>query len=258
MIAKLRELVSYRDWFREWIYLQLYQRYQGSVLGFLWTLLYPLLVFLSLSVVFSFLNHWNLKDYGLYFASGYVVWNFFANTCQHAAEAIPGSASFVTRVYVPKALLPLSSLAVNFVDLIAGLVLIHLFMPILGAPYSWSLAFLPVAILLLVAFVAGASLLCAMANVFVRDFRHLLGSALFLWFFFSPILWKKETLPAQIRPFLDLNPVAPFLTLFQEPIWHGALPGNDAILQCSAWAVATALAGSFLFFRSERKFYFHL
>jgi ABC-type polysaccharide/polyol phosphate export permease len=258
MLVKLKELYSYRALFFEWTYLQLHQRYQGSVLGFLWTLLYPLLVFLSFSLIFSVLNGWDLKDYGLYFAGGYVAWIFFANATQQAADSIPFNASFVKGVYISKALFPLIALGINMVDLFAGLLIILLLMPLVGVSYSLALFFLPVSILLLVVFVTGTCLLCATANVFLRDFRHLLSSLLFIWFFFSPVLWKSSTLPAWIQPWLYVNPMVPFIKLFQGPIWSGSIPAANDILLASLWAVSALAVGSLTFFAKERKFYFYL
>ncbi len=251
-------MYSYRELLIEWTYLQLHQRYQGSVLGFFWTLLYPLLAFLSFSVIFSILNNWDLRDFGLYFASGYVAWMFFANASQQAADSLPGHASFITRVYVPKALLPLSAIAIHLVDLLAGLVIIYALMPLLGAPYTLALLFLPVSLVLLVGFVAGVGLLCATVNVFLRDFRHLLSSVLFLWFFFSPILWKPDAMPPEVQPLLLANPITSFLLLFQDPIWRGAVPDAFTVLLSLAWAAAALTIGMTMFFRSERRFYFYL
>jgi ABC-type polysaccharide/polyol phosphate export permease len=244
--------------FFEWTFLQLNQRYQGSVLGFLWTLIYPLLVFLSFSLIFSVINGWDLKDYGLYFAGGYIAWTFFANAIQQAADSLPAYASLVTRVYVAKALFPIVAIGVNLVDLLVGVVLVLALTPLLGVSYSVSLLFLPISIVLLMSFVIGIALLCATANVFLRDFRHLLSSVLFLWFFFSPVLWKSSTLPSKVQPFLYANPIIPFLRLFQQPIWAHAIPDGRDILFAALWAISALSIGTLTFFANERKFYFYL
>ncbi len=258
MLVRLRELSSYKPLFFEWTYLQLNQRYQGSVLGFLWTLLYPLLVFLSFSLIFSVINGWDLKDYGLYFAGGYIAWTFFANAIQQAADSIPMNASFVTRVYTAKALFPLTAVSVNLIDLVVGVLIILALTPLLGVSYSLALLFLPISLVLLIGFVTGAALLCSTANVFLRDFRHLLSSVLFIAFFFSPILWKSSALPAGIQSLLYLNPMVPFIRLFQQPIWAHALPDGKDILFSSVWAMFALAIGSLAFFSNERKFYFYL
>jgi ABC-type polysaccharide/polyol phosphate export permease len=258
MIQQLREAYDYRSFLFQHVYQQLDQRYHGSMLGFVWTLLSPLLIFASFTIIFSVLNNWDARDYGVYFLSGYLFWNLFSNGCMMAAESVVGNSVYVTRVYVPKILLPLASVAVCLVDLAAGLVILAVLMLVVGAPLSMAALFLPVSILIAVVFVVGASMLCAVTNVFLRDFRHLLNSFLFIWFFFSPILWKVETAPPGAHLFLLVNPLVPFLKAFQEPVWRGQMPTGTSIAIAAGIAIATLLLGVFAFARSEKKLYYYL
>lgn len=258
MLHKLKEVLDYRELLTRLVYQNLHQRYQGSVLGFLWTLLAPLLVFISFSIIFTALNNWNLRDYGVYFFAGYVVWIFFSNTCLMACDSIIGNPIFVARVYVPKALLPLASVAVNFVDLMAAFVVLAIIMLAVGAHFSVAMLFLPISTLLVLLFVTGASMVCAVANVFFRDFRHMLGSLLFIWFFFSPILWKAEAAPEKARLLLGLNPIVPFLAMFQYPIWKGTLPPAGSIVAAASYAGVALVMGLLAFYGTERRFYYYL
>jgi ABC-type polysaccharide/polyol phosphate export permease len=258
MMRQIKSLYDYRDFFSQLVYQQLLQRYSGSILGFLWTLINPLLVFASFSIIFSLLNHWDLRDYGVYFFSGYLFWNFFANSCLQGAESVVGNAGYVTRLYVPRMLFPLVSLVVNLVDLGAGLLILFGLMAYLRMPFTPALLALPGFLLIATVFVAGAAMLCAVCNVFLRDFRHVLNAGLFLWFFFSPILWKMDRMPVEARSYLDYNPVLPFLMLFQSSIWAGHLPPATAVLASLAIAFTTFFAGVAIFFQKEREFYYYL
>ncbi len=258
MIERIREAYQYRSFLYQLVYQQLDQRYHGSLLGFLWTLLMPLLIFASFTVIFSVLNQWDMKDFGLYFLSGYLFWLLFSNGCAMGAESVVGNAAYVTRLYVPKLLLPLASVAVGLADLAAGFVVLAGLMGAFGAPFSAALLFLPAAAGIALVFVTGLALLCATANVFFRDFRHLLNSVLFLWFFFSPILWKAEAAPPKAQLFLALNPVVPFLSLFQQPIWKGALPGAETTALAAGLAALALASGVTAFLSAERRFYYYL
>lgn len=258
MAEKLKELFSYRDFFVTLLYHQLHQRYQGSFLGFFWTLLHPLLTFASFSLVFSLLNRWDLRDYGVYFFSGYIAWTFFANSCTSAADSIIGNRVFVTRVYSPKAIFPLMTVAINLVDMAAGLILLFVLKAILGHPFDQSLLILPLSFLLLIAFTTGVSLICAEWNVFFRDFRQLLGSFLFIWFFFTPIVWKADAMPLEARRFIWYNPAAHFLSLFQNPLWAGKMPPPSSLVLTSITAVFVLVFGLYRFFRSEKKFFYYM
>jgi ABC-type polysaccharide/polyol phosphate export permease len=252
-----REILAYRDFFLAHVRMQLATRYQGSVLGFLWTLLNPLLVYSSLTLVFSQLNHWNLADYGMYFFSGFLAWNLFANSSTLAADSVVANSAYVTRVAIPKAIFPLAAVAVNVIDLAAGFAIVLSLAGFLGR-LSWAMLFVPIAAMITVVFVAGVSLFCAWCNVFLRDFRHLLASALFVWFFFSPILWRASSMPSNLAAILNLNPIVPFLHLFQKPIWAASLPSLQDIGITSGLACAVFMAGFIRFLRSERDFYYYL
>lgn len=258
MIERIKEAYQYRSFLFQLVYQQLDQRYHGSVLGFVWTLLFPLLIFVSFTVIFSVLNNWDMRDFGVYFLSGYVFWNLFSTGCSMGAESVVGNAVYVTRAYVPKILLPLAAVAVSLVDLAAGMIILAILMLAVGAPFSLAMAFLPVSALLAVVFVAGVSMLCAVANVFLRDFRHLLGSLLFIWFFFCTILWKADTVPARARLFLQVNPLVPFLNTFQAPVWKGELPAVGSLAVAATIAIASLLLGLSAFFYAEKKLYYYL
>src|SRR5262249_7918540 len=138
-----------------------------------WTLLNPLLIFASFTVIFATLNHWEIRDYGIYFFSGFLFWTMFSNSCIAAADSIVYNSTYVTKIYAPRAVFPLSMVAISLVDLGAGFVVLLLLGVIFGN-ISWTLIFIPISVAIAVTFVAGVALLCAAWNVLLRDFRHVL------------------------------------------------------------------------------------
>ena len=239
MSERLSALFERRDFMKELVRQQLRQRYQSSVLGFLWTLLNPLLVYVSFCIIFSYINHSNLKDYGIYFFSGYMAWTFFANTISSGADSIVANAGYVTRVHVPKAVFPLASVAVNLVDLAASFIILVALMLILGAKFSPALLTLPISAVLLAVFSTGAALLTARWTVLLRDFRQLLNSILFIWFFFCPILYRSSVIPQHVRLYFNLNPMLPYLHLFQAPISGASVPAASDFLSALLLATGT-------------------
>lgn len=240
------------------VYQQVEQRYNRSLMGFLWTLLSPALTFATFVIVFSFINQWDFRNFQLYFLSGYVFWNFFSTGILMAADSVVGNPVYITRVRIPAIFLPLSSIGVSFIDLGAGILILAICLLWNGMPIYALIASLPVSVLCSVAFASGLGLITATCTVFFRDFRHLLNSIMFLWFFFSPILWQSERVSGPAALLVEWNPVTPFLRLLQEPAWRGDFPGEHAIMQAAVFS-AIALAGGLLVFTStERKFYYHL
>jgi ABC-type polysaccharide/polyol phosphate export permease len=254
----IKAIWEYRGFFAQFVNQQLRLRYQSSVLGFVWTLLNPLLIYASFCVIFSLINHWDLKGYGIYFFSGYMAWTFFATASMMGADSVVANGSYVTRIYVPKAVFPLAAVAVSLVDLLASFAILAVLMLVLGAGFSPALLILPVSALLLTVFVCGVCLLTSMWTVFLRDFRHLLSSLLFIWFFFCPILYRFSVVPSAAQRYFEWNPMLPFLRLFQKPISAGMWPAGSDLAAGAAIAVGTAILGCVLFFRSESRFYYYV
>ena len=252
------ELAGSGELFKVLLKVQMEQRYSGSVLGLFWALLMPMLTILSFSVIFAGLSGWNLADYGVYFFCGYVPWTFFQASSLSAAESLVGNALYVTRLPVPVQILPLVQAAASGIDALIHLAILLAIMPVLGAPYQPAMIWLPASILITAAAGAGVSLLAAQATVFFRDFRYLLGSALFLWFFFSPVLWRPESLQGPMREFYRLNPAVPFLELFQLPVRQGVVPPAETWILAMAIAAGLCLAGSMTFAANRRRFYYYL
>jgi ABC-type polysaccharide/polyol phosphate export permease len=106
--------------------------------------------------------------------------------------------------------------------------------------------------------VLGVSFLFAAVNVFLRDFQFLWTSVSFLWFFFTPILYRITVLPAHVRPYFAMNPLVPFISLFQKPICDGALPPLATLGLAILYSVTMLGVGLTAFSRSERLFYLYL
>jgi len=258
MFSGIQQVFEFREFFAQTVLQQLKARYRSSVLGFLWTLLNPMLVFLTLSIIFSYINHWDLKTFGVYFFSGYVPWTFFNSVTNSAANAIVSNGLYVTRIYVPRLVFPLSVVALNAVDFGVGLVILFAMALILGTPLTASCLMFPLGVILLVAFVMGLSMLFAATGVFLRDFQFLWGNLTFLLFFLSPILYPLERVSPGVRQYFVLNPMLPFLRLFQEPIALGHAPSFDTIVRAIVLAAASLAFGYSAFVRTERRFYLYL
>lgn len=259
MLEKFQEIKEHREFLREYVLQTLRSRYRGSLLGFFWTLLNPLLLCLVFSFVFAVINRVNIVSFMPYFLAGYIPWLFFANTTTNATTAIVGNAHYVSRVFVPKAMFPLAAVLVNLVDMLAAfavfLVLLVVFEPTRIQP---ALLFLPVAAVALTVFCTGFALLCATVNVFFRDFNFLWNTLTMAWFFLTPIFYRLEQMNESVRPFFALNIVYPFIRMFQDPIALGVLPPAETILSGFLYSAIVLIVGASVFFRSEERFYMYV
>jgi ABC-2 type transport system permease protein len=258
MITELKQLIDYREFLRQYVQQMLHSRYRGSVLGFLWSLLNPLFICITFSVLFSSISGQPLHTYGVFFFSGYMPWTFFVSAVGGAIMSVVGNSHYVTRIYVPKTIFPLSVALVSFIDLLVAMPILFGVMIVSGAPLTPALLILPLSLLFLLLFTAGLCFLFASINVFLRDFSHLWTSLSFLWFFFSPILYPLEKVPAYVRPLLEANPIVPFLRMFQDPVSRGVFPDPGTILIAGVGSAIVAVVGFTVFTRSQKLFYLYL
>ncbi len=249
----------HREFLKEHVLQTLRSRYRGSVLGFLWTLLNPLMICVAFGFVFSRLNRVNIEEFLPHFLAGYLPWMFFVGASVGANIAITGNASYVSRVYVPKGIFPLSVVLVNLVDFLAGLAAFFIVL-LIAFPHKLhaTAAFLPVSLAILFVFVTGVALLFATINVFFRDFQFLWGTISFIWFFLLPILFTPANTPVAVRNLYQFNVMYPMIRLFQDPLANGVLPPADILGLSVAYALITLVAGSAAFFRWQREFYMYV
>jgi ABC-type polysaccharide/polyol phosphate export permease len=258
MFTAVAELVEYREFLLQYTLQSLRARYRASVLGFLWTLLNPLLICFSLSLVFSFINKVDLRTFGLYFFGGYIPWTFFVAATSNGTFSIVGNTHYVTRIYLPKVVFPVWATLVVTADLLAGLAVVLVLVVIMKGPVTPALLILPISAVILFMFSVGLSFLFGALNVFLRDFQFIWASLTFLWFFFSPVLFPMANIPAKVRPYFYLNPMIPFLDLFQYPISKGILPPPQAFVYSAGLALAAMVIGVIFFVRSQKSFYAYL
>jgi ABC-type polysaccharide/polyol phosphate export permease len=258
MLDQLKELLEYKEFLFQFTAQQLKTRYRNSVLGLFWTLLNPVLTCLALSIVFAYINRWDVRTTGLFFFAGYMPWLFFVNGTMAATFCIVGNTHYVNRIYVPRLIFPIATMLVNLTDLAAGMIVVLGYMVLVKVSFSLALATIPISILVMAVFVMGVSFLYAAVNVFLRDFQYLWLSVSFLWFFFTPILYHITALPPHVQRWFALNPLLPFIRLFQQPICDGAIPSLATFGLALLYSLTMLGVGLAAFSRSERSFYLYL
>ena len=232
-------------------------RYQRSFLGFLWTLLNPLLMMAILSWVFSVLFR-GIERYPVYLFAGMVPWTFLSGSVNECAMCIVANESLIRKIFIPKLVFPVSRMLINLVTLVLSFASLFLLLWPLGAKLSAAMILLPLALILLAGFSLGLSLIVATANTFYRDCGHLVNVFLQAWYFATPILYRAEDFPAASRWRFRLNPAYYFFELFHDIIYFGRWPLLSSWLLAAVITVVTLGMGYALFKAQEDKMVFRL
>jgi ABC-2 type transport system permease protein/lipopolysaccharide transport system permease protein len=225
-------------------------------MGFLWTLLNPLLMMGTLSWVFSHLPM-NIENYPLFLFAGTVPWNFLSISLNECAYCIINNEGLIRKIYIPKLVFPLVKVLISLVTFLLSFGALFLLMWPLGARLTFSMLFLPLAIALLAIFALGLCLIVATANTFYRDCGHLVSVFLQAWYFATPILFPIETFKsAQWQ--LRLNPAFYFIELFHEVLYAGRWPRFGLVMAAATIAAMTLGIGYVTFKSHEDKMVFRL
>jgi len=233
-------------------------KYKRTALGYLWSLLNPILQLVLLGTVFSHVVRWQVKDYTLFLFAGILVWNFFSTGLISGSYSYLENEHFIRKIYLPKLLFPLSKVLFRLIDFMFSLLALSMLGWVLGYSLRPTMVWLPPAVVLLFMFVLGLSMIGAVLNVYFRDFQYLLNVGLQMLYFASPILYPIEIMPAHLQWILKANPLCAFLILFQEIIYAGHNPSLYQWGMAAGMSLAAMGLGCLVLFSTEHKLVFRL
>jgi ABC-2 type transport system permease protein len=252
---RLRELIAHREVLVNLIRKELKVKYTASVLGAVWSLLNPVVFLAVFSFVVIVLRN-RIPDFPVFLLSGLLAWNFLASSLQAGSRAVIDNANLVKKMAFPREILPLASVGVALFDFVLQSAVLALFIAVSGHGFRLpDLWLYPLAIAVLLAFTMAITFWVSALNVHYRDVGHLLGLALLVWFWATPIVyqgWLVQDRLEDIR-FLGLdawvlyllNPVAVIVLGFQRALYSIVRPegGGNPVLPLMSMPV---LAGALL------------
>ncbi|MEM1206443.1 MAG: ABC transporter permease [Acidobacteriota bacterium] len=255
----MRELFRYRDLIWELVTRDLKVRYRRSALGFLWSMLQPLLTMGVLMIVFSSIFRFDIKNYPVYALSGILFWNFFQQSIVVSMNSLRVHAYVLQKLPVPMAVFPISTVLSGLVNLLLALVPLLGLLIATGHKMGPSLLFLPVSILIATLFTLGAGMMLAPLSVFFTDIVEMVTVGLMLFFYLTPIFYPKEIVQGtSYYPIIHYNPLRSILEVFRDPIYYSKIPPLSH-LSLSLLVTVLALAiGYWAFKRSIDRIPFYL
>ena len=247
-------LIKYKDLIWNLTITDLKVKYQSSVLGFAWSLLNPLLMMLVLYGVFVNVFRFNQDNYAIYILIGLIAWRFLANGTSTAMGSIIGRAGLVTKIYIPRQILVLSSTLSCFISsLLEFCVLIPLLL-IFGIKITPYILFFPIAHVIFFFIVYGISLMLAALYVYYRDLNQIWDVIIQLGFFLAPICYPLSTIPEKYLSIYLLNPVTVLMEMYRNFLMYGIAPAPLSIIYLIIVAAIMVITGMAIFKRLERRF----
>jgi len=254
----LTQLWEHRELVKILVTRDLKVRYKRSVLGFLWTLLNPLITIVIFSLVFSHIFSSIYQQYKLYMFSGVLIWNFFSIATSQGLVSLVSNSGMIRKMAVPKVVFPLSNVCSNFVNLVFSLVALAIVFPFAGGHPSPALLWLVVLLPTLFLFTLGLAFLLSTATVFVRDLRNIWDPLLMIWFFLTPVFYPRSVVPDQYYALIRFNPMLSIIEACRLPIYLGMTPPLGLFLKSIGSALALLLIGVAVFRKCEDRIIFYL
>ena len=255
LLRSLADLLSYRSLVSGLVARDLKLKYRGSVLGFFWSLLNPLVMVALYTVVFTFLIPNPQPGFVIRLLVGLLAWGLFANSATLATGTVVESGGLLKSVSFPRAILPLSTVLFN---LALYLLTLSVFVPILFlyyriVPTIAMLAF-PVMLALQLVFIIGIAFALSSATAVFRDLKHLTEIALAILFWLTPIIYSLDVMPRGVRAALLLSPMSPFIVAYQQLFFDQRWPDPQLWALAAFFACTSMLIGATLFSSLEPRF----
>ncbi len=241
-------------------------RYQGSVLGYVWSLLKPLMLFAIMYTVFTqFLKIGKgIPNYAVSLLLGLVLWNFFNEATSSALTSIVDRGSLIRKINIPRYLIPISSIASAFINMLFNLIVVFAFaIPAHNKPISFITPVeVPLLLIELIVMTVSVSFFLSALYVKYRDIEHIWDVFKQALFYLSVIIFPLSKVSSvKIQKLLLLNPVAQIVQDARSVLTYGETPtlnglyANRFVMAVPLGLIALALIVGGLYFKKTSKFF---
>lgn len=220
-----QQMKNYWPLLNELVVRDLKLKYRRSFLGYLWSLLNPLLMMAVMSLVFSYMFRFDIPNFPLYLICGQTLWTFFNESTTMAMHSVMANGSLIRKVYIPKYIFPISRVLSSFVTMSFSLVAIVIVMLVTKVPFTPAVLLFPIPLFFLLLFCMGVGMVLSALSVYFRDIVHLYGVLTLAWMYLTPIFYPISALPPEITWVVKLNPMYHYITFFRELVLYGRTPG---------------------------------
>lgn len=230
-MSSFKEIYEYRQMIFGLVKKDLRGRYKGSVLGFLWTFINPLLQLLVYTLVFSVIMRSGIEKYYLYLFVALVPWIFFSSSLTSGANAILSNQDLVKKIYFPREVLPIAHTTSTFINMILSFLVVFLVLIVTGYGINpVACLFLPVVMMVEYIICLGMCMLFCALTVYLRDLQSILSIIAMAWQFLTPVMYGQDMVEDALsnHPLLmriwNYNPTTPIINAYREILYYKQVP----------------------------------
>ena len=259
MKTRCQVLYNYRYLIKQLVTKDIKLKYRRSFLGYVWSVLNPLMVMVVMYLVFSKMFRFNIDNYSAYLIIRQTLFTFMTEATNQAIFSITGNGPLLKKVYVPKYVFTLSKVTSSLVNLVFSLGAMIIVFVITKVQFSWAMLFFPVILMEVYIFSLGLGLFLAEAAVFFRDIQYIYNVLTTAWMYLTPIFYPMEQLPESVQKAIKIfNPMYQYITQFRTISLHQTLPAAGDVVYGFAIAFVFLIVGSWAFIRKQDDFILYI
>jgi ABC-2 type transport system permease protein len=224
-------------------------RYERSALGFLWTILNPLVMIGVYTLVFSSVLNSGVTRFPIFLVPVMLPWNFFVKCLTGVSPILYQSGNMLNRAAFPSESLVFGGIISSFVEFCLEMAIFAVILAIIGSPLLPGLIIIPVVMLLYLLFTTGLVLIFSVAQVYYRDIQYVVNLLTAAWFFLTPIFYPVEAVPARYLWLYNLNPMVHIAQCFREPFYTGLFTDWHALALAAVISIDVFAIGWLIFDR---------
>lgn len=258
-LGRLRDFLHYKDLLKHLVMRDIKLKYRRSVLGYLWSVLDPLLSMIVMTIVFSTMFRRNIENFPVYLFCGQLLFNFMKNATSQAMNSINANGALMKKAYVPKYIFTFSKVISTLIDLLFTMIALILVMLVTGAKFSVYNLLFPLILLQLFIFSLGFGLFLAQANVFFKDVQYIYNAVMMAWMYLTPIFYPIEALPNGVQSAIkQFNPMYYYVKQFRDIFYTGTPPQKEYVIAGCVAAVTFLVFGIDMFLKNQDRFILHI
>lgn len=258
LLKETAEIIKYRELLRNLVARDLKVRYKRSVFGFAWVMLNPLLMMLILYIVFSEIFKVTVQNFTAYVLSGIILWFFFSQSTSVALRGFVGNANLLKKVYMPKAIFPLSIILSALINFLLSLIPLFAILLVVGTPISHNIFLLPAGVLLVFFFSFGVSLILSTVTVFFKDMIYIYEVLLLAWMYMTPVFYPASIIPERFSFIFSINPLYHFMQIFRASLYLEVPALGEHFVYGAFFSFLMSAIGWLVYYRYKDKVVYYL
>lgn len=250
----LKKFWKYRELLKELVSRDLKVKYRRSALGYIWSVLNPLLMMIVISIVFSHMFRFDIENYTIYLLTGQLIYNFYSEATNLSMTSILWSGGLIRKVYLPKYIFPISRTLSAFVNLLFSLAAIIIMLIVTQTKVTPVILLFPLPLFYLLLICIGIGLILSVVAVYFRDMLHLYGVFLTALMYLTPIFYPVSSLPDYAVRILHFNPLFHIVNMFRDIVLYGNIPTLRANMICLSMGIISIGIGLLIFKKKQDNF----